>query len=518
MYLKVQKIDSYQFVGKEFTIVVTLPDGFPDISQRTSNLPLKVDVSYDDEVSQFDPLDRNFNPNFLEIVTNSNIDRTRKGVVTLRLNEASANHNNRKFVVRFMAFTLEGDLNSLIGYSIPFTVVRFRLKIKEEFSNMGSYVWMKDVGGKDKSIDLNVSVVDTEDNPVLNRRVPLRVALLYSNGTLVPQQDILQLSPDTQLLIGAAGSTRIKCRINEVSSRHQGQLFQILVSPDFDLPSPLADISPARSVPVEVKSKINSSHKRKALAMLESTPAAAVEGDASTGEDALATGMMAHGAGSGTEVRRFVSVGNSSSASGSLDMSDAEKFPSILPLSSVLSGTPRGGESFPDMSAGSQRLRQLLELANQSVAPLGGVAAAAVAVPDGIPARSTVSPRTAASGMASAVVSAPTRSASASSVASLHALRTMQSAAWTGAPPGAVDPSSVLSPAVLNAVRELMRFADTAYVSLASLQWVPVGQLPATHPETGIPVSGDRILYSMTNPNKIIAGVSERYFASTLLC
>jgi hypothetical protein len=104
-------------------------------------------------------------------------------------------------------------------------------------------------------------------------------------------------------------------------------------------------------------------------------------------------------------------------------------------------------------------------------------------------------------------------------VASLQALRTMQSAAWAGAPPAAVDPSSVLSPAVLNAVRELMRFADTAYVSLASLQWVPVGQLPATHPETGIPVPGDRILYSMTNPNKVIAGVAERYcdFFSFLL-
>ena len=249
--------------------MVTLPDNFPDISRRTSTLPLKVDVCYEDELSQFDSLDRNFDPNLFEVISNTNIDRSRRGLVTLKLNEASANHNNRKFVVRFMAFTLEGDLNSVFGYSIPLTVVRYRLKIQEEFSEHGSYIWMKDVGGKDKSIDLNVSLVDTSDKVVLNRRVPLRVRLLYSNGAAVPQQDILHLSPDSQLVIGANGSARIKCRINEVSSRHQGQLFQVLVSPDFELPSSLADISPCRSVPVEVKSKINYSIKRKLQAMGE---------------------------------------------------------------------------------------------------------------------------------------------------------------------------------------------------------------------------------------------------------
>lgn len=174
MNLKVQKIDAYQFVGKDFTLVITLPDSFPDISRRTSNLPLKVDICYEDEINSFDTLDRNFNPNLLEVKANTNIDRSRRAVVTVRINEPSANHNNRKFILRFIAFTLEGDLTSVVGYSIPITIVRYRLKIQEEFSERGSYIWMKDVGGKDKSIDLQVSLVDTEDRPITTMRVPLR--------------------------------------------------------------------------------------------------------------------------------------------------------------------------------------------------------------------------------------------------------------------------------------------------------------------------------------------------------
>jgi hypothetical protein len=115
MNLKVQKIDAYQFVGKDFTLVITLPDSFPDISRRTSNLPLKVDVCYEDEINSFDTLDRNFNPNLLEVKANTNIDRSRRAVVTVRINEPSANHNNRKFILRFIAFTLEGDLTSVVG-------------------------------------------------------------------------------------------------------------------------------------------------------------------------------------------------------------------------------------------------------------------------------------------------------------------------------------------------------------------------------------------------------------------
>lgn len=290
--LKVQKVEPYQFVDKEFTIVVTLPDTFPDISRRTSNLPLKVDVCYEEEAGNFDPLDRNYNPSLIDVVTNTNIDRSRRGVVTVRMKDASANHGNRKFIIRFIVFTLEGDLSSVYGYSMPITVVRYKLKIQEEFANQGSYIWMKDVGGKDKSIDLQILLMDTNDNVVVNRKVPLRVVLIYANGVTVPQQDILQLSPDSQLFVGHNGFTRIKCRINEVSSRHQGQLFQICVIPDFDLPSPLADISPARSVPVEVKSKINFSHKRKHQSGSNAAYPMA-EGD---GEDGGAMRGMVHSA------------------------------------------------------------------------------------------------------------------------------------------------------------------------------------------------------------------------------
>jgi hypothetical protein len=510
MNLRIQKIDPFQFAGKDFTVVVTLPDAFPDISRRTSNLPLKVDVCYEDEITQFDALDRNFNPNLLEVKSNPSIDRSRRGLLTLRLNEPSVNHNNRKFVIRFMAFTLDGETNSIVGYSNPITIVRYRLKIQEEFADHGSYIWMKDVGGKDKSIDLHVSLVDVNDNLITNRRVPLRVALLYSNGTLVPQQDILQLSPETQLVIGATGSTRIKCRINEVSSRHQGQLFQVQVSPDHDGNSPLADISPARSVPVEVKSKINVSHKRKLLAMSDAGGLASTSMDAdSVGADAAAS--LAMGAGyDGFKTRRGASALHS-------DASGGADYTSILPLSSVLSSL-HGAEGSDGLAASSSSSGRSAAAVLAAMNAKGSSPRSAAATPAG--GEPTLSRHPSAASMSSGVVPRPAS-------IDVHALpRPLPSAGKSGTPqplaglnasnvtPSASPQDFVVAPAVARAIREVLGFAEAAHSSLTTLQWTPVGYMPAAHPETGLPVApaaADRPLYSMPNPNRVIALLADRY-------
>lgn len=45
-------------------------------------------------------------------------------------------------------------------------------------------------------------------------------------------------------------------RVNEVSNRHQGQLFQILIAPDINQSPMSGDIGCVLSTPIEVKSKV----------------------------------------------------------------------------------------------------------------------------------------------------------------------------------------------------------------------------------------------------------------------
>ena len=121
------------------------------------------------------------------------------------------------------------------------------------------------IGGREKCIDLKVSLKDCNGAVVTSRKVKLKVTLCYYGGAVVNAQDLLALSPDSKLSIDgdfSGGETVIKYRINEVSKTHQSQPFCLLICPDTSV-SPLnADIAPATSVPVEIRSKRNNSSKR----------------------------------------------------------------------------------------------------------------------------------------------------------------------------------------------------------------------------------------------------------------
>uniref|UniRef100_A0A7S3MI57 Uncharacterized protein n=1 Tax=Spumella elongata TaxID=89044 RepID=A0A7S3MI57_9STRA len=549
MNLKVQKIDPYQFVNKCFTIAVVLPDSFPDISRRISNLPLKVDVCFDDESYQSESLDRSYHPNLVEVVSNTNIDRSRRGLVTLRLKEPSSANSNKKYVIKFTALSLEGETTSIVGYSVPIMAVRHKLKISEEFAGHGSYVWMKDVGGKDKSIDLQVGLVDANDSYVLNRRVPLRVALLYASGTPVPQQDILQLSPDSQLLIAQNGFTRIKCRINEVSSRHQGQLFQILISPESDLQSlSLGDISPAHSVPVEVKSKINFSHKRKLQALGESAAGEVSRNNAThlngiagavTGKDGSDPGRHVpkydtylgrsfdaysssnHSLSSSTLPGALSNVvhGQGVKPSGGLGgmgpllvqpLAPPATSASILPLSSVLSNSGRS-DNHTNSTSSSNHVSALSVSSSGSNPNLkndplidaeGRLLVHAPPFPQN---RSN-----------DALNEMYHRAMQFSSEAAtpIHGLSRTHSAPLLGpVPPIETSLWGRSSVQAAEALKDLTSWVEMVYSSLREMQWTPLGQLPgAINPETGLPIAQEeRLLYNMKNPNKLIESLALGY-------
>ncbi len=556
MNLKVQKIDPFQFVNKSFTIAVALPDSFPDISRRISNMPLKVDVCFDDESYQSESLDRNYHPNLVEVISNTNIDRSRRGLVTLKIKEPSSAHNNKKYIIKFTALSLEGDKSSICGYSVPITTVRHKLRINEEYAGHGSYVWMKDVGGKDKSIDLQVGLVDANDAFVLNRRVPLRVALLYASGTPVPQQDILQLSPESQLLITQNGFTRIKCRINEVSSRHQGQLFQILISPDSDLPSlSLSDISPAYSVPVEVKSKINFSHKRKLQALGESAAGEAARSNAihlngtgraggvkdatdtirhvpkydtylgrnfdaysssnhsltsSSLSGALSNGMHAVNLHAGKAVKASSGLG----AMGPLmqqSLAPPSASSSILPLSSVLFNSGRS-DNHTNSSSSSNHVSALsvssgssnpnVNKSNPLLDAEGGPLVHALPFPQH---RSNDALNEMYHRAMHYSAEAPTGTTPTQSLSRTH------SAPLLGpVPPIETSLWGRSSVQAAEALKDLTSWVQLVYSSLREMQWTPLGQLPgAINPETGLPIAPEeRVLYNMKNPNKLIESLA----------
>lgn len=63
-------------------------------------------------------------------------------------------------------------------------------------------MWFKDEGGRDKCIELNISLRDHNNDKIVERKVPLKVVLLYADGNPVLKQEILKISPDSKLLLG----------------------------------------------------------------------------------------------------------------------------------------------------------------------------------------------------------------------------------------------------------------------------------------------------------------------------
>ena len=115
--------------------------------------------------------------------------------------------------------------------------------------------WYKDMGGRDKAMQVTVTLKDQTDNTVTNRRLPLHLTLMYENKhqSRVMNQDILRIigtpissiDPDT-------GEAHVQFRIEDVSKNHQKQDFVVQISAD---PSKDPDISPGFTKPVTVMSK-----------------------------------------------------------------------------------------------------------------------------------------------------------------------------------------------------------------------------------------------------------------------
>jgi hypothetical protein len=195
------------------------------------------------------------------------------GTLRITFRSVSMDFENKKFI---LSFNLQNDVRKVLGTQTqPLFVISNQLVLTEDF--IDTYTWYKDEGGKDKSIEYGVHMIDRQGSRVRGRKVALMVTFIYLNGHLEPHQNIMTVMPDSKLVIDErSGSAIIRIRINEVSTRHQGQLFQVLISPDIAVGPSNADVCPVTSVAVDVKSKRNHHKERDRDLAHRVTPAAVV--------------------------------------------------------------------------------------------------------------------------------------------------------------------------------------------------------------------------------------------------
>ena len=168
----------------------------------------------------------------------------------LRVKSTPKNFTVNKFIIKISA--ISADSNVLAQWISPvFSITKLRL------INQNSeipHVWFKDEGGRDNCIEVLLKLVDELEHVVCDRHLPLKIQLQYFDGTLVNRQDILKVSPESNLSIGDKGLALIRFRIDDVSKNHQKQLFCIKVLPDTTTTQNI-DIGAYISTPIEIRSK-----------------------------------------------------------------------------------------------------------------------------------------------------------------------------------------------------------------------------------------------------------------------
>jgi hypothetical protein len=236
------------FVNKVFDIPICIVDEYEKFFNTKDSIYFAVRAEFESSATCPHTL--------FEVVGETNVVKNGSGTISLVIKDVTMNYENKRIV--FILSAIKNDYNPINIEELvlpPIQCIRHELVIFEE--NKGpSYVWYKDEGGKDKCIVLTIRIHDSDGNAVRNRKVPLKATLMYHNGGPVPLQNILALSPDSRLFVDNFDGV-IKLRINEVSTRHQGQMFQVAVSPDISQAPSAADISSTMCVPIDVKSKRN---------------------------------------------------------------------------------------------------------------------------------------------------------------------------------------------------------------------------------------------------------------------
>mmetsp|Transcript_12387 Transcript_12387/g.20138 ORF Transcript_12387/g.20138 Transcript_12387/m.20138 type:complete len:755 (-) Transcript_12387:307-2571(-) len=253
--LKIGDAPKNPFVGQDFTINIHLVDDAGKL-KCGDEIPIIMNLCFEEK-----PL-RPCPPELLSIRNADDptqdpkdftISKSGSIRLTVRINELSMRYENKKLVLRASTENING-LYVQSAISLPMLCVKYRLVIE---NNTLPDVWFKDEGGRDKCIELNISLQDHNHDTIVERKVPLKVMLLYADGNPVLKQEILKISPDSKLHLDERGRASLRLRIDDVSKNHQKQCFLIQIAPDTNSHPLNNDISPDECTPLEVRSKRN---------------------------------------------------------------------------------------------------------------------------------------------------------------------------------------------------------------------------------------------------------------------
>lgn len=148
------------------------------------------------------------------------------------------------------------EAGHVIASTATFPIVCVEYYLDVQVSLPAPFIFYKDKGGKDAGMNMTV-YLRRGDDVVLNTSIKIRPALQYENGKMVEDQGILKSINDLENFnINATGSTKLKFRINEVSSKHMNQKFCIVMMKNVPGDA-ISDVAPGRSLAIDVRSKTN---------------------------------------------------------------------------------------------------------------------------------------------------------------------------------------------------------------------------------------------------------------------
>eukprot|EP01041_Mallomonas_annulata_P001517 gene1517-2917_t len=253
LHLHIGEVIRYPYVNHSFPVEIFLLD-------EKAQLKTNIDISITAKLYYDEKPIRECDESIL-VIDNPTllcIGKTGTTTIHLRLTDVSMNHDNKRFIILFSGESPHGgSINPVLTPGMLSVRHRLVLGDMKQFA-----VWYKDEGGREKSIDMSVTLLDHNQEKVTDRRIQLKLTLLYENGQDVPKQDILRLDNESRLFIDEnTGETCLRFRIDEVSRSHQRQLFRVLVSPDSAHYPLTSDISPDQTIPIEVRSKRNKKDK-----------------------------------------------------------------------------------------------------------------------------------------------------------------------------------------------------------------------------------------------------------------
>jgi len=248
-YLKIGDVPEYPFVNQWFDLKISLTTETGRLVTGRE-IPLTVLLNFDNGERCTDHL--------LDIDSPSRtkIDERGTARIKCKILDLSARYGERRFVIVATPL-LNTDIIVKDGVSSPMMPIRHRLLIENE-SDIPS-LWYKDHGGKYNCISIVVKLVGKDI--VTTRNIPIKTRLDYVSGGSVTKENIL-IVQESCMRIDHSGRTEIKVRINEVSKRHQGRHFRIVIAPDTIKDPSCFDVSPAVSPAIEVRSKITARSKR----------------------------------------------------------------------------------------------------------------------------------------------------------------------------------------------------------------------------------------------------------------